>query len=157
MTKISRGFYRSSLQQRQWKNWSPISEEVWNFDKFALNTANLTYDLELRIVQGIWVQFDLILAKPLPHQIDATNQDYANWVNAAITAPGVSLRPAGFGPTAADILNAFVKQECNAISADKVPIHSGPLETPLTISSVMVGEKVLGKGTPRDMFTQMME
>jgi len=41
----AQGFYHSSCEWREVRNWSPIADEVWNFDKFALNATLSTSQL----------------------------------------------------------------------------------------------------------------
>lgn len=134
--------YRSSLPGRQVPLWSAVADEVWNFDKFALNHAG-SYTLALPQVQGLWNELSLILGAGDIGAVTTTHAQYGNWRNAAITAANLSL-PQGFPKTAAQYLDGLVTVE----STGK---HSDDRHAPLAINSIRVGEA--SGGTPKHTWT----
>lgn len=128
------GFYRSSRTITV-KAWSPIADEVDNFDWFALgHFADHSTELKLRVVQGIWTQFSEILQAGAMGQINANDPNYNNWLTAAA---GSLPQPPGFPRTNVQILNAQQKKES---PRPGTPWHSWARFDPLAVSSVDIGQ-----------------
>jgi hypothetical protein len=132
----AQGYYHSSVVTRLVRHWSAIADEVWNFDKFTLGSGDPQYVLSTQVVAGIWSQFNLILAAPLPNAVDNTHPQYSTWRTNARNAAGFVV-PAGLGKTPEDVLDAIFQEEG---PATHVPTHSYAPHTPLAVSSVKIGE-----------------
>jgi len=139
----AQGYYVSSLP-RAIPKWSPIADEVENFDQFALNNSNHSTTLRLTVVKGIWDQFALILEKPLPNAVTDQHPDFNQWVNDAITASQLAMP--GFPKTPAEMVKAQIKKESNGK-------HSDARVDPLAVSSVRVGENYAGTGVNKHTYT----
>lgn len=127
------------------RNWSKIADEVWNFDRYVIHTTSGTsYNLKARQINGIWSQFELILAAGNIGEVRL------NGVNVASSISGAGLTPpSGFPKTAADIVSAICKHEGNSSN----PYHSYVKFSPLAINNVRVGENALGDGADKHSFT----
>lgn len=125
--------------------WSKIADEVWNFDKFVLNTRRPSYNCNLRVVQGIWEQFGLILAAGNIGSVNRNHPNFDQWMTNAVNNSGLMV-PQGFPGTAKDVIDGIIKNEDGRDN----PRHSFPRFNPLAVSSVRVGEVRTGQGTPRD-------
>lgn len=140
----AQGYYESSYP-RNVPQWSPIADEVENFDQFALNNSNHSTTLRLTVVKGIWEQFALILAKPLPSAVTDQHPDFNQWLTDAVNGSGISV-PAGFPRTPEEVLTFQIKKENNGK-------HSGDRFDPLAVSSVLVGENYAGSGATLHTYT----
>jgi hypothetical protein len=139
------GFYRVDRTPPKINKWSCVADEVSNFDKFALNSTVPDARLQLRIVQGIWAQFDLILGAPLLEEV--TTQDALfdnNWVPGACQDSGYTM-PEGFGANREPTLKAQVQQEGGR--------HSYNRFDPLAVSNLQIGENAFGEGAAEHVYT----
>lgn len=137
------GFYVSDRTAPRIPLWSTIADEIWNFDKFVLNDNNPQYIATLPIVQGIWAQFSLILAAPLPNAITNADPNYTDWINAAVQNSGYAVPGQLASPQ-----NALKEQ---VVQEGKT--HSYAPSVPLAVSNVQVGENALGSGAAKHVYT----
>ena len=116
--------------------YAPVADEVWNFDKFTLGSANPSLNLDDRALHGMWTQFNLIAAVSLPSKVSIASADYQTWLDNAVQ--NLTLAPPGLVSGALAITN---QQVLSALVATESSIHSFALSSPLTFSSVSVGEQ----------------
>lgn len=136
--------------------FSPIAEEVDNFQQFTLNWNGKqgrplhSKNAVVGFISGLWAEYNLIAAAGTFQAITATSPNYNSWITAAISSAPLTV-PADFttqtGKTSNDLLKAQVRKEGENR-------HSYALSAPLAYNNVTIGwNRARGPGTDFHAFT----
>jgi hypothetical protein len=133
--RVAQGYYERAAPK---KPWSPIADEVWNFDKFSLGNGSPGYTARLSIITGIWEEYARIISAG--RLTEAINQsmpawDYATYRANAVTQSGLDIADP-YSET--DLLDGLCKQEG---TGSGTATHCYALSGPLYWNSVKIGEK----------------